>query len=42
VPKLRFPEFGEGFHAKARSREVEEEGCNEFQIKIPSRLRVFA
>jgi hypothetical protein len=31
VPKLRFPEFGEGFHAKARSREVEEEGCNEFR-----------
>ena len=26
VPNLRFPEFGEEFHAKARSREVEEGG----------------
>ena len=26
VPKLRFPEFGEESHAKARSREEEEGG----------------
>ena len=26
VPKLRFPGFWEEFHAKARSREVEEGG----------------
>ncbi len=26
VPKLRFPEFGEEPHAKARSREEDEEG----------------